>query len=345
MHDRVKRALVIGGGPAGMEAAIQIGQAGFGVILVEREPEPGGTLKKLVSSFPKWENPADLVMVKRQMAEDNRNVECLTGTTVLSAERRQKGFRVTLRQSINGGSREVNVDAVILATGFDLMDVSIYGEYGYGIYPNVMSSLEFEDRIRGWKEGAGPPPKGVAFFKCVGSRDRSKGFPYCSRICCMYTAKQAGLVKDLFPGAKVYVFYMDYRAAGKRYEEFVRDVIEKKHVRYVRGRPAKVVPENGRLLVRAEDTLMGIPVEVAVDAVVLASAIVPRAETRALAKMFGALTDEYGFIESLPYVPARCGEKVFFAGGCGFAVETQGALQQGAAAAAEVIALLSKSEF
>ncbi len=138
---------------------------------------------------------------------------------------------------------------------------------------------------------------------------------------------------------------MDYRAAGKRYEEFVRDVIEKKHVRYVRGRPAKVVPENGRLLVRAEDTLMGIPVEVAVDAVVLASAIVPRAETRALAKMFGALTDEYGFIESLPYVPARCGEKVFFAGGCGFAVETQGALQQGAAAAAEVIALLSKSEF
>jgi heterodisulfide reductase subunit A len=343
MDDHVKKVLVIGGGPAGMEAALKIGQARFGAILVEREPELGGTLKKLVSSFPKWENPAELISVKEQMIKDNGNVECLTGTTVLSAERSQRGFRVTLRQLKNGGSREMDVDAVILATGFDLMDVSVYGEYGYEIYPNVMSSLEFEDRIRGWKEGAEPPPKGVAFFKCVGSRDRSKGFPYCSRICCMYTAKQAGLVKDLFPETKVYVFYMDYRAAGKGYEEFVRDVIEKKHVRYVRGRPAKVLPENGRLLVRAEDTLMGIPVEVVVDTVVLASAIVPRADARALAKMFGAPTDEYGFIESLPYMPVRSGERVFFAGGCGFAIETQGALQQGAAAAAEVIAFFNKS--
>ena len=344
MDDHVKKVLVIGGGPAGMEAALKIGQAGFGAILVERETELGGTLRKLVSSFPKWENPAELISVKEQMIENNGNVECLTGTTVLSAERSRRGFRVTLRHLKNGGSRELDVDAVILATGFDLMDVSVYGEYGYGIYPNVMSSLEFEDRIRGWKEGSEPPPKGIAFFKCVGSRDRSKGFPYCSRICCMYTAKQAGLVKDLSPGAKVYVFYMDYRAAGKGYEEFVRDVIEQKHVRYVRGRPAKVLPENGRLLVRAEDTLMGIPVEVVVDTVVLASAIVPRADARALAKMFGALTDEYGFIESLPYTPMRSGEKVFFAGCCGFAIETQGALHQGAAAAAEAIAFLNKRD-
>jgi heterodisulfide reductase subunit A-like polyferredoxin len=90
---------------------------------------------------------------------------------------------------------------------------------------------------------------------------------------------------------------------------------------------------------------MGIPVEVVVDTVVLASAIVPRAETRTLAKMFGALADEYGFIEPMPYTTMRSGERVFFAGGCGFAVETQGALQQGAAAAAEVIALFNKSEF
>ncbi len=345
MDNAAKTVLVVGGGPAGMEAALKIGQTGFRAVLVEREPELGGTLRRLVSSFPKWENPADLISVKVQMLEGNGNVERLTSTAVLSAERSEKGFRVALRHLKNGGSRQLNINAVILATGFDLMDVSVYGEYGYGIYPNVLSSLEFEDRIRSWKEGADPMPKAVAFFKCVGSRDRSKGFPYCSRVCCMYTAKQAGLVKDLFPGAKVYVFYMDYRAAGKGYEEFVRDVIEKKHVRYVRGRPAKVLPENDRLLVRAEDTLMGIPVEVVVDTVVLASAVVPRAETRTLAKMFGALADEYGFIEPMPYTTARCSERVFFAGGCGFAVETQGALQQGAAAAAEVIALFNKSEF
>jgi heterodisulfide reductase subunit A len=345
MDNAAGTVLVIGGGPAGMEAALKIGQAGIRAVLVEREPEVGGTLRKLVSSFPKWDNPADLISAKSQMIEGNRNVECLVSTTVLSAKRDEKSFLVALRHLKNGGSREIKADAVILATGFDLMDVSVYGEYGYGIYPGVMDSLEFEDQLRGWKEGKETGPKAVAFFKCVGSRDRSKGFPYCSRICCMYTAKQAGLVKDLFPGTKVYVFYMDYRAAGKGYEEFVRDVIEKKHVRYVRGRPAKVLPENGRLLVRAEDTLMGIPVEVAVDTVVLASAVVPRADTRALAKMFGALEDEYGFVEPLPYTTARSGERVFFAGGCGFAVETQGALQQGAAAAAEVIALFNKSEF
>ena len=343
MDDRVKKVLVIGGGPAGMEAALKIGQAGFRAVLVEREPDLGGTLRKLVSSFPRWENPADLVGVKVQMLEGNRNIERLTSTAVLTAERFERGFRVTLKHLNNGGSREIRADAVILATGFDLMDASVYGEYGYGIYPNVINSLEFEDRLRGWKEGAESIPKGIVFFKCVGSRDRSKGFPYCSKICCMYTAKQAGLVKDLFPGAKVYVFYTDYRAAGKGYEEFVRDVIEKKHVRYVRGRPAKVLPEKGRLLVRAEDTLMGIPVEVVVDTVVLASAVVPRADTRALAKMLGALTDEYGFIEPLPYTAVRSGERVFFAGGCGFACETQGALQQGAAAAAEVIAFFNKS--
>ena len=160
------------------------------------------------------------------------------------------------------------------------MDVSVYGEYGYGIYPGVMTSLEFEGQLKKWAQRTGEiaadAPRGVALIKCVGSRDRSKGNPYCSKICCMYTAKQAGLVKDLFPDTQVYVFYMDYRASGKEYEEFVRKVIEEKHVRYVRGRPAKVLPEDGRLLVRAEDTLMGIPVEVAVDMVVLASAIVPR---------------------------------------------------------------------
>jgi len=158
----------------------------------------------------------------------------------------------------------------------------------------------------------------------------------------MSTAKQAGLAKDLFPDAQVYVFYMDYRASGKEYEEFVRKVIEEKHVRYVRGRPAKVLPENGRLLVRAEDTLMGIPVEAAVDVVVLASAIVPRPDTRLLAEMFCASTDEYGFIESVLHEPARCADRVFFAGGCGFAVETAGALNQGAAAAAGVIALFNE---
>jgi heterodisulfide reductase subunit A len=224
------------------------------------------------------------------------------------------------------------------------MDASVYGEYGYGIYPNVVNSLEFEAQLRAWGSGQNQNtvPKSIAFFKCVGSRDRSKGNPYCSKICCMYTAKQAGLTKELLPDTKSYVFYMDYRAAGKEYEEFVRSVIETKHVRYVRGRPSKVLPENGRLIVRAEDTLMGVPIEVEVDMVVLAAAIVPRPATKALADMFGAKTDQYGFIEPESFDPAQTGDKVFFAGACGFAVETAGAQLQGAAAAADVVALFNR---
>ncbi len=332
MADERKTALVIGGGPAGIEAALQIGKGGFRCVLVEREETLGGTLKRLHSSFPRWEDPQDLL---------NPRIEVLKRTTVESAKSIEGGFEVALTEPGGRESRRMAAGAVVLATGFELMDASIYGEYGYGIYPNVLNSLEFEERLREWSRGSGDAPRAVALIQCVGSRDRSRGFPYCSRICCMYSAKQAGLVKDLFPEAKVYVFYMDTRAVGKGHEEFLRGVIEGKHVRYVRGRASKVLPESGRLLVRAEDTLMGIPVEVAVDVVVLAAAVVPHTESVALAKMFGAKVDEYGFLEPEAFHPGKVSERVFFAGGCGFAVDSEGALAQGAAAAAGVIALLN----
>jgi len=341
----IKTALVIGGGLAGMETAMKIGQAGHNVILVEKENVLGGVVSQLYSSFPRWENPQDLLNDKIQQITDTSEIKVHTGTTVKSACREGETFTVDL-QKISGESEQITIDAVVLATGFELMDASVYGEYGYGIYPNVVNSLEFEAQLRAWGSGQNQNtvPKSIAFFKCVGSRDRSKGNPYCSKICCMYTAKQAGLTRELLPDTKAYVFYMDYRAAGKEYEEFVRSVIEDKHVRYVRGRPSKVLPENGRLIVRAEDTLMGVPIEVETDIVVLAAAIVPRSTTKTLAEMFGAKTDQYGFLEPISFYPAQTGDKVFFAGACGFAVETAGAQLQGAAAAADVIALFNRPD-
>jgi len=333
-----KNVLIIGGGPAGMEAALRVGQAGFEVILVEREAELGGTVRQLYSSFPHWENPQELLDHKIKELCSHPGIKIILNSTIMEGRRTEKGFHVAVSRVDSTKSEEMHADAVVLATGFEMMDVSIYGEYGYGIYPGVLNALEFEAKLRAWRQGNGEKPRSVALFKCVGSRDRSKGNPYCSKICCMYTAKQAGLVKELFPEAKVFVFYMDYRAAGKEYEEFVREVIEQKHVQYVRGRPAKVLPEDGRLLVRAEDTLIGLPVEVMVDVVVLASAVVPHPQTGKLAEMFGAETDSYGFIESNRFNPARAADGVFFAGGCGFPVEMPLGLQEGAAAAANVIA-------
>lgn len=341
MGDRTKTVIVIGGGPAGIEAALGIARAGYRALLVEKEPELGGTLNRLYSSFPRWENPRDLLDSKIGELRNCKDVMVMTNSVVTECRQTDAGYDLTVSNAQSGESRNYPVDAAVLATGFDLMDISVYGEYGYGIFPNVLTPLDFETKLKEWSHGEGEKPRSVAFFKCVGSRDRSKGRPYCSKICCMYTAKQAGAVKEMFPESKVYVFYMDYRAAGKDYEEFVRDVIENRHVRYVRGRPAKVLPENGRLLVRAEDTLMGLPVEVVVDLVVLASAVVPRPDTVRLAEMLGAQTDRYGFVEPQKHNPTRAGERVFFAGGCGFAVEAPFAQLQGSAAAAGVIALFN----
>ena len=343
MKEAGKTAMIIGGGPAGMEAALRIGQAGYKAILIEKSSTLGGRLPGLCSSFPRWENPEKIVDDKLGQIKHCSMVEVLTDTTVSFCERRENAFVVILKNS-SGNERKIEVDGVILATGFEFFAAKNYGEYGYGIYPGVMTAPEFEAQLQEWQAGREMKrkPEAIAFIKCVGSRDRAKGYPYCSRICCMYTAKQAGIVKDLFPDTDCSVFYMDYRAAGKGYEEFVRSVIEDKKVRYVRGRPAKVFPVQGRLLVRAEDTLMGIPTETEVDIVVLASAVIPGKESIELAKLFGAKMDEHGFIEPEFGYTAKAGSRVYFAGGCGFAIEITGAQQQGAAAAAEIISLFNQ---
>ncbi|MEQ8175180.1 MAG: FAD-dependent oxidoreductase [Syntrophomonadaceae bacterium] len=344
MSDRSEMtALVIGGGIAGLEAAITIAGAGHQVVLVEKSPQLGGTTRELYSSFPRWENPAELVQGKIEEVQ-KAGVQVRTGFEVISSQKQGDIYRVVLEGP--GQKREELVaDAVVVATGFELFDVSAYGEYGYGSYPGVVNTLEFESHLREWARGEGKeaPPKTVAFIKCVGSRDRSKGYPYCSKICCMITAKQAGLVKEIWPDAKCHVFYMDYRAAGKGYEEFVRSVIEEKHVRYTRGRPAKILPEDGRLLIRTEDTLMGVPVEIRADMVVLAAAMQPGRGTREMSRIFDLNTDYYGFLEPVSGQAARVGERVFAAGGCIFPVENQGALQQGAAAGAGVVALFNQA--
>jgi len=343
MQEARKTAIVIGGGPAGMEAALKIGQAGYKAILVEKEPVLGGRLGSLCGSFPRWESPDKIIENKIHQIKQCSQVEVLPDTVVSSCEHMENGFAVVLKNGA-GDERKIEVGGVILATGFEFFDAKNYGEYGYGIYPEVITAIEFEAQLKEWQSGRdiNKKPGAVAFIKCVGSRDRAKGYPYCSKICCMYTAKQAGMVKDLFPESDCYVFYMDYRAAGKEYEEFVRSVIEDKKVRYVRGRPAKVLPVEGRLLVRVEDTLMGIPTETKVDIVVLASGTVPSKESTELANLFGAKTDEHGFMEPEFGYTSKAGLRVYYAGGCGFPVEIAGAQQQGAAAAAEIISLFNQ---
>lgn len=334
-----KTVLVMGGGPAGMESSVKLGRAGFRTVLAEKEDSLGGLLKQLQGSFPDWGEPADILLKKKGEIETCANIDVRTGTEVVSAARRSRQFECGLKH--DGRLDLLTADAVILATGFGLLDCSRYGEYGYGIYPGVVNSLEFESMLKSWKDGdRRKVPESAGFIQCVGSRDRSKGFPYCSKICCMYTARQAGMFRDLFPGSRCYVFYIDIRAAGKGYEEFVRSVIEEKKVRYFRGRPGKVLPSGERLLIRSEDTLMGVPIEVETDLVVLAPAVVPGTETAKMLDLFGAGQDRYGFPQAGSAAGTSAAAGVFMAGGCCYAVSLQEAFSQGAAAAAEAIAFV-----
>lgn len=248
-----------------------------------------------------------------------------------------------------------NFGAIVVATGFDLFDwEQKYGEYGYGKYPDVITGLHFErmSNASGPTGGKiirpsdGKEPKNVVFIKCVGSRDDAKGKSYCSRACCMYTAKHAHQVMEKIPGARAFVFYMDVRAAGKTYEEFYqRSVME--GAQYIRGRVSKIIPRGDKLLVRGADTLLGEQVEVEADLVVLATAMVPAAGASRLAQVIGFSTDKDGFYQEAhpklrPVETNTAG--VFLAGACQGPKDIPDTVAQASGAAVKVAALLAREE-
>ena len=245
---------------------------------------------------------------------------------------------------------DVEVGAVVVATGFDSFDATRKPEFGYGRYPNVISALEFErlasasGPTAGKIKVNGKEPKEIVFVHCVGSRDKLAGAEYCSRICCMYTAKQAHLAHDRIDGAKITVFYMDVRAFGKGFEEFY-DRVRAEGVIYRRGNPSEVYKRGDKLIVRAEDTLLGRTVEVPADLVVLATGVQPRADAGQVAGMLGLEFSEDGFFaeahpELRPVDTQRPG--VYLAGTCQAPKDIPDTVAQAKAAAAGAIVELSK---
>jgi len=246
----------------------------------------------------------------------------------------------------------LEVDAIIVATGFDLLDPRRKPEFGYGVYPEVMTALQFErlSSASGPTLGKilvnGRAPRDVVFIKCVGSRDPHTGVPYCSRFCCMVTAKHAHLVREKLPDARVTVFYMDVRAFGKGYEEFY-DRVRREGVSYRRGEPAEVYRRGERLVVMAEDTLLGRPAEVEADLVVLAMATVPRVDTSQVAQLLGLpLTPEGFFQEAHPKLRPvdTVVSGVFIAGCCQGPKDIPDTVAQAKAAASAALVALAQRE-
>jgi heterodisulfide reductase subunit A len=252
---------------------------------------------------------------------------------------------------------EIDVGAIVVATGFDLFDCSKVPQFGYGRLPNVLNSLEFErlSHASGPTGGKillrnGKEPKSLAIVHCVGSRDEHHN-KYCSRVCCMYGMKMAHLVREK-TGARVYEFYIDIRAFGKGYEEFYHRMLEE-DVEFIRGKVAEVTDaalspeEEGKLVVRCEDTLLGFTRRIPVDMVVLCAALEPRTDATELRQLLGCSRSKDGFLlEKHPKLApvSTATDGVFIAGACQGPKDIPDSVAQGAGAAAEALSLIDRGK-
>jgi heterodisulfide reductase subunit A len=251
---------------------------------------------------------------------------------------------------------EVEVGAIVVATGFTVKQPDFFPEYGYGKYADVITGLQFErlasasgptlGEIR--RPSDGKIPEKIVFLACAGSRDPAKGIPYCSKICCMYIAKHAMLYQHKVHGGKSYVFYMDIRAGGKQYEEFVRRAIEDDGVNYIRGRVSKIYEKNGKLIVSGADTLLNaMPVEIEADMVVLATAGVANEGAEELAQKMHISYDPYKFFaEAHPKLkPVETNTAgIFLAGACQAPRDIPESVAMASGAAVKVAGLFSQDE-
>ena len=427
-----KRALVVGGGIAGMQAALDIADAGYQVTIVEREATIGGKMPKLDKTFPTMDCSACICTPKMSETGNHPNITVKTLSEVEKVDGYVGNFQVTIREHAKyvdydkctgcglcstkcpnkripnewnelmdtrpaiykpfeqavpskpvidpehctmltrgkcglcakvcptGAINYEDVDkvttetygAVVLATGYDLIKwQDIYPEYGGGAYPDVIDGLHFERLVNasGPTEGHilrpsdGKEPKSVVIIKCVGSRDPNKGRAYCSRACCMYGAKHAHQYLDKVKDGRCYVFYMDVRTPGRRYDEFYMQA-KNDGALYLRGRVSKIYKEGDHLVVLGNDTIMGENVQVDADMVVVETAMVPSAKSRETAMLFGVQCDEDGWItEAHPKLrPVETASRgIYLAGAAQGPKDIPDTVAQAGAAASKVIGMFS----
>ncbi len=251
--------------------------------------------------------------------------------------------------------QELDVGAIVVATGFDLYNIEELKEYGGGKYEDVIDSLQFERLLSASgptggvirRPSDGKIPKEVVFIQCAGSRDPELGVPYCSKICCMFTPKHAFLYKHRVSDGQAYIFYIDIRASGKGYEEFVQRAVEEEGILYLRGKVSKVFEEDGKVVVWGVDTLTGKKIEIKADLVVLATAAVPSEGTREIAKKLRIASDEDGWLTEAhpklrPLETMTAG--IFLAGTAQGPKDIPETVAQASGAAVKVASMFSKDE-
>ena len=430
-----KRALVIGGGIAGIQTALDIADAGFEVDIVEKKPTIGGKMTQIDKTFPTLDCAACILTPKMVDAAQNEKIRISSYSEVEAVKGFVGNFHVTIRKkaryvkedvctgcglctekcpqkkvpnefnlgldnrraiyipfaqavpkvatidpdfcnmlkngkcgvcakvctagAIDYKQQDEHIEreygAIVVATGFDPISLGKFDEFAYSKSPDVVSSLEFERLMNAagptggtlLRPSDGAHPKTIVFVQCVGSRcdGGEKGKSYCSKICCMYTAKHAMLCREKYPDTDVYVFYIDVRTPGKNFDEFYRRAVEEYGVHYIKGMVGKVVPEGGKLKVQASDLLGNRQLHIDADMVVLAAAIEPDKSARPLATMLTASMDTNDFFTEAhpklrPVESPTAG--VFLSGACQGPKDIPETVAQAGAAASKVIGLLCK---
>ncbi|MBD2666301.1 pyridine nucleotide-disulfide oxidoreductase, putative [Richelia sinica FACHB-800] len=259
-----KSVVVIGGGVAGMAAAGKLRDLGHDVVLIEKESELGGHVKNWYKVFPDFTDASEIIA---QLKGELHGIRILKNTTVTKIEGSAPDFQVT-----TSSGEKLDAAAILVATGFRHFDAAFKEEYGYGIYDNSITSVELDAMLKYQtvKTAAGKIPKKLAIVHCVGSRDQKVNNNYCSRVCCTNAIKVAIEIKQQIPDCEIYCLYMDIRVFGRGYEELYRTSQEKYGVQFIRGRlsEANEKPDSS-LLLRVEDTLIGKPMRLTVDMLVL----------------------------------------------------------------------------
>ncbi len=437
------KTLVIGGGIAGIQAALEIANAGKKVYLVERTGTIGGHMAMFDKTFPTLDCAACILTPKMVSVGQHENIELMTCSELIeisgnpgayqakirhrpryvdseacvscdicsnvcpdsvdsefdSKLSKRKAIYIPFPQAVpntylvdgdacryiqSNGEKcgacvkkcpkdcidlsqkesisEVDVGNIIIATGYEMLDIKDIEQYGYGLYPNVLTSLEFErltnssgstggqivtktkqfNRKTKQEEWVflpdGVPPKSVAIIHCVGSRNH-KYNAYCSRVCCMYSLKFAHLIQEKIQPVSCFEFYIDMRAFGKGYEEFA-DRIKQEGTFVVRGHTASVEQRNGQLIVKGEDIINDRLVEFEVDMVILAIGLVPSKSTQDITQMLGITTDDDGWFSELDYNGNPTGTEkggIFVAGMCQGPKDIPDTVAQASAVAAGVL--------
>jgi heterodisulfide reductase subunit A len=427
-----QRVMVIGGGISGMTAALDLGNAGYETILVDRLPSIGGRMLQLSETFPTLDCAQCTLTPKTVETGQHPKIKLRMYCDVERVEGEVGHFKVTLRRKaayvdwekctgcglcqekcpqktpsafdrgmglgkaiytlspqavpnkpvinaetcryLQEGKCRVcekvcpvkaidyeqqdtflddEVGAIVVATGYDLYPVDKIGEYGHGRIPDVVDGLAFErllsasgptaGQIR--RPSDGKVPQNLVFIQCTASRDPERYVPYCSRVCCMYTAKHARIYKHKVPEGRPYIFYMDIRSTGKGYEEFIQQGMEEDGICYLRGRVSRLFQDGDHVMVWGVDTLTGKKVEVRADMVVLATAIVPAEGARDLSEKLRVETDINGFFTEAHWkiYPVETREDGIYLAGCNQgSKDIADTVAQGNAAASKVQGLFAR---